>query len=135
MYTYLDRRTSELAEADLFVLSAMRGWVAAARGGRCVCHALARGFEQRGVLEALMEFATAMALVDRFGRAQFRFGAIACVRVTDDEARLLSLFALGRAGDREGVAIAAAGTIAAPSVPRMLVAIDTVSTALTGDAA
>lgn len=135
MYAYLDRPVRSLADADLFLLSAMRGWVAAARGGRCVCHALAGGFRLRGVSEALEDFATAMALVDRAGLSRLRLAPVIWPKVTDDEAHLLSLFALGRGRDDARIAAMAATLVQEEAVPRLLAAVDTVGTALAGDAA
>ena len=37
IYTYLDTRCSTLADRQLALPGAMRGWVAAARTGRCAC--------------------------------------------------------------------------------------------------
>lgn len=136
MYAFLDRAVQDLADADVFLLSAMRSWVAAARAGRCVCHALAAGFAKRGVTEALEDFATAMALIDRAGRAQFRFAPVIWPKVTDDEALLLALFALGRdGGDCARISAVAASLVQEEAVPRLLCAVDTVGVALMGDAA
>lgn len=135
MYAYLDRPVQALGEADVFILSAMRSWVAAARSGRCVCHALTPGFAQRGVSEALADFATAMALIDRSGAAQFRFAPVIWPKVTDDEAHLLSLFALGRSGETERIAALAGTVVTLDAVPRLICAVDTVGVALMGDAA
>lgn len=135
MYAYLDRPVRALAEADIFLVFAMRGWVAAARGGRCVCHALAGGFRRRGVAAALADFATAMALIDRAGLTQLRFAPVVWPKVTDDEAHLLALFALGRGRDTAAIAALAATLVEAEAVPRLLTAVDTVGCALMGDGA
>lgn len=130
MYAYLDRPVRALADADIFLLSAMRAWVAAARGGRCVCHALSGGFRQHGVFEALEDFATAMALVDRAGRSQLRFAPVIWPKVTDDEAHLLALFALGRGRDAARIATLAKTLVEDDAVPRLMTAVDVVVVAL-----
>ena len=135
MYVYLDRPVRSLADADLFLLSAMRGWVTAARGGRCVCHALASGFRQRGIFGALEDFVTAMALVDRAGRSQLRLAPVIWPKVTDDEAHLLSLFALGRGRDVARIAALAATLVEDEAVPRLMTAVDTLGMALAEDRA
>ena len=134
MYAYLDRHVRDLDERDLFVLSAMRGWVAAARGGRCVCHALSRGFEARAVPEVLGDFVSAMATLDHNALARLRFAPVAWPKVTDDEARLLALFALDRDGEPERLPSVAAGLVADDAVAPLLGAIDAVGHALAGDA-
>lgn len=135
MYAYLDRPVRDLAETDLFLVSAMRGWVAAARSGRCACGALRRGFEARAVADALTNFATAMALVDRHGIGMFRLAPVAGCCVTDDEARLLSLFALARGGDSASLGRAATVIVQKPAVPHLIHAVNFVGAALMGDAA
>lgn len=135
MYAYLDQPVRSLADADIFLLSAMRAWVTAVRGGRCVCHALAGGFRQRDVLEALEDFVTAMALVDRAGRSQLRLAPVIWPKVTDDEAHLLALFALGRGRDAGRIAALAATLVEEDAVPRLMTAVDVVGVALAEDRA
>ena len=134
MYAYLDRPVRSLSDNEVFLLSAMRGWVTAARGGRCVCHALAGGFRQRGVAHALEEFVTAMALVDRAGRSQLRFAPVVWPKVTDDEAHLLSLFALARGRDTPRFTALAATLVEDEAVARLVTAVDHVGSALMDDA-
>lgn len=130
MYAYLDRPVRSLSDSDIFLLSAMRGWVTAARAGRCVCQALSGGFRQRGVSEALEDFVTAMALVDRAGRSQLRLAPVIWPKVTDDEAHLLSLFALGRGRDAVRFAALAATLVEDDAVPRLMTAVDVVGMTL-----
>ena len=135
MYAYLDGPVRTLPDDELFLLSAMRGWVTAARGGRCVCHALGSGFRQRGISAALHDFVTAMALVDRAGRSQLRLAPVIWPKVTDDEAHLLALFALGRGRDAARIAALAATLVEEEAVPRLMTAVDTVGMALAEDRA
>lgn len=100
MYRFLDRPAACLPEAYRFLLDAMRRWTQAARGGRCPCRALLQGFVRRGVPDALGDFGIVMATLDADAPAVLRFGLPGATVVTDDEARLLALFA----GALEGAA-------------------------------
>lgn len=135
MYDYVDRPVASLPDPDSFILSAMRGWVAAARSGRCTCAVLGRGFEARAIPEALKDFAIAMATLDRDGCAKLGFGPVSAPTVTDDEARLLALFAMGRDGSAAQRARAAAVLVEEHAVGRLQRAISLVGDAMTGDAA
>ncbi|MBW4329261.1 hypothetical protein KY084_00015 [Stakelama sp. CBK3Z-3] len=135
MYAYLDRRVSDLAEADRFMLSAMRQWVGAARSGRCLCATLSAGFDARGVKDVLNDFGSAMAMLDRSGITRFRFAPACCRRVTDDEARLLTLFAFGRGGDPARLWSICASLVADAAVPRLHAAVETIGAVLMEDPA
>ncbi len=132
MYLYLDRPVCALAERDAFLLAAMRTWVAAARTGRCVCRALSSGFAARQAPDAMADFITAMAMLDRRGLEPVRVAPIVWPKVTDGEARLLSLFALG-SGPHAGRA--AAALVHDEAIAPLLGAIDAVRTILEETAA
>ena len=67
LYDYLDGRVADLADDDVFTLSAVRTWVYAARNGRCPQAMLRGGFSARHVTDALLAFLCAMTLLDRHG--------------------------------------------------------------------
>ncbi|WP_139198128.1 hypothetical protein [Sphingomonas gellani] len=96
LYDYLDRRVSELDDDDIFVLSAVRTWVFAARNGFCVQARLRSGFTKRHIAETLLPFLCAMALLDRHGYGTMRFAEVCYPNLSDDEARVLNLFAAAR---------------------------------------
>ncbi|GGO89706.1 hypothetical protein [Stakelama pacifica] len=135
MYAYLDRRWPELADADRFMLSAMRQWVTAARQGKCLCATLIAGFAARRATDALRDFAGAMAILDRSGTMRFRFAPPCCVRITDDEARLLALFALGRSGESYRLWQVCATLVFDEAVASLHVAVETVGAVLIEDPA
>ncbi len=99
LYHYLDRRVGDLADDDVFTLSAIRAWVFATRNGRCVQVMLRSGFTARRVGDALLAFMCAMTLIDRHGYGTMRFASARHPLVSDDEARVLSLFAVARGDD------------------------------------
>ncbi|MFT3977648.1 MAG: hypothetical protein QM688_11115 [Sphingomonas bacterium] len=135
VYAYLDRPLRSLAGNDLFLLSAMRGFVAAAHARRCVCQVLSVGFEARAIPEALPDFVTLMALLNRSGTTPLRFAPLVWPKVTDDEARVLALFALARQGDGDRLAVLLGELVREEAVAPMLGAIDAVDMALAGNAA
>ena len=85
--------------------------------------------------DVLPDFVAAMALLDGNGLAQLRFAPVAWSKVTDDVARLLSLFALGGGGEPASLKVAAAGLVEENVVPNLLAAVDAMGIAMTGDAA
>lgn len=99
MYRYLDRHVADLGEPQRFLLAAMRLWVESARAGRCNCAALVTGFAHRGVGAAVRDFGIAMAALDRDGLGKLAFGQRHASRVSEDEARLLTLFDAALAAD------------------------------------
>jgi hypothetical protein len=131
MYRYLDRGVGRLDEPERFLLTAMRTWVGAARAGRCCCHALHAGFARRGIAEALPDFNMLMATLDQESLGQVRFGSAGSARTTDDEARLLALFATAQEGPIGRLKRVAAGLVAEDAVARLAQAADFVATAMT----
>jgi hypothetical protein len=99
LYCYLDRRVTDLADDDVFILSAVRTWVFAARNGRCPQAMLRSGFSARHVEDALLAFLCAMTLLDRHGYGTMRFAQVRSPGISDDEARVLTLFAASRTSD------------------------------------
>ncbi|MFA6113723.1 MAG: hypothetical protein WC729_07010 [Sphingomonas sp.] len=130
MYRYLDRAIRRLDEPEQFLLVVMRTWVGAARAGRCCCHALHAGFAGRGIAEALPDFNMMMVTLDQDGFGHIRFGAAGSARVTDDEARMLALFAVAREGPIARLKRVAAGLVVEGAVARLAQSADFVATAL-----
>ena len=135
MYAYLDRAVGELAEPDIFIVSALRGWVTAARSGRCACAALQHGFRLRGVTEAVRSFAVAMATIDADAIDLLRFAPVCAPHITDDEARLLALFAAGRGETSADLRRLAATMVTEDAVAQLEGAVRLVGCAMMGDAA
>lgn len=135
LYDYLDRPVRDLSELDLFTLCAVRGWVGAARAGRCACRALLLGFERRAVADALPPFGQIMATLDRFGATTLSAAPAGAPVVTDDEARLLTLFRLARGSGRHELERAAAALVRQEAVAPLVGAADAVGAAMTRDAA
>ncbi|WP_343526202.1 hypothetical protein [Sphingomonas sp.] len=106
-YDYFDRPVVELLQDDVFTLSAVRTWVSAARSGRCAHASLRGGFAARQVDDALFAFLCAMTLVDRHGYGTMRFAPLCYCKVSDDEARILTLFAAARTESPRLIRIAA----------------------------
>ncbi|MBB4841173.1 MULTISPECIES: hypothetical protein [Sphingomonas] len=98
MYQFLDRSAAELAPVDQLLLHAMRQWVATIRAGRCPCSVLGPVLRGRGLVEMLPDLNMAMLLIERENLSQLRFKPPFSAEIGDDEALLLSLHALARAG-------------------------------------
>ena len=107
LYDYLDRRVPDLADDDVFTLSAVRTWVFAARSERCAQAMLRSGFTACHVENALLAFLCAMTLLDLHGYGKMRFASVRHPGVSDDEARVLNLFAAARIDDTALIRIAA----------------------------
>lgn len=102
----LDQRVGDLTDDDVFILSAVRTWVFAARNGRCPEAMLRSGFSTRHVENALPAFLYAMTLLDRYGYGTIRFAEVCYPGINDDEARVLTLFAASRASPPRLIRIA-----------------------------
>jgi hypothetical protein len=127
MYDFLDRQTDALAEPHRFLAAAMRLWVRAAREGQCRCATLADGFARIGAAEALPDFGIAMTTLDRDGAAKLSFGSVEHGIVTDDEARLLTLFDAALAGRPDQVRRLAAVLVSADAVARLATSVELVA--------
>ncbi|MDG2535116.1 hypothetical protein P6144_15760 [Sphingomonas sp. HITSZ_GF] len=103
MYAYIDRSVAELAPADQLLLSVMRQWVTCMRAGRCPCSAIGPVLHGQGMGDMLPDLNMAMLLVEREGMSQLRFKPPFAAEIGDDEALLLSLHALARAGAQSRV--------------------------------
>jgi hypothetical protein len=98
LYQFLDRSVFELAPVDQLLLSSMRQWVATIRAGRCPCSVLGPVLRGRGLVDMLPDLNMAMLLIEREALSQLRFKLPFTAEIGDDEALLLSLHALARAG-------------------------------------
>lgn len=99
LYAYFDRRVGNMADDDIFVLSAVRTWVFAVRNTRCPQAMLRSGFTARHVGNALLPFLCSMTLIDQYGYGTMRFAEVRYPNVSDDEARVLTLFGAARVSD------------------------------------
>ncbi|WP_230771987.1 hypothetical protein [Sphingomonas sp. Leaf4] len=106
LYDYLDQHVRDMADDDIFVLSAARTWVFAVRNARCPQAMLRSGFTVRRVGAALLPFLCSMTLIDRYGYGTMRFAAVRYSNVSDDEARILTLFGAAQEGDPRLIRIA-----------------------------
>lgn len=131
MYRYLDRAIGQLTAHERFLLASIRAWVAAAREGHCICAALQHGFRHHGAAGALGGFSCAMAVLDSEAIAPLRFGSLDFARVTDDEARILALFDVARAGSSDRLRRVSANLVDDAAAPRLARAIDVVARAMT----
>lgn len=99
LYDYFDRQVRDMAGDDIFVLSAVRTWVFAVRNARCAQAMLRSGFTSRHVGDALLPFLCSMTLLDHYGYGTMRFADVRYPNVSDDEARVLTLFGAARVSD------------------------------------
>lgn len=104
MYQFLDREPAALAPGHRFILTALRGWAAAAHAGLCPPRALAVPFARDGALDALTAFHLAALLLARHGLVG---GTATAAPVNDEEAVALALWT-GAAHDPEHAATALA---------------------------
>ena len=98
LYQFLDRYAAEVTPIDRLLLSSMRQWVACMRAGRCPCSALGPVLRGQGLAGMLPDLNMAMLLLERESLSRLRFKPPFAAEIGDDEALLLSLHALARAG-------------------------------------
>ena len=130
MYAYLDRPLGTLKSKERFVLASMRAWVGATRGGRCLCQALTHAFRHNGMAAALDDFCVIMTTLDSAAIGHLRFGSLDLARVTDDEARILALFDVARAGPLDRLRRVSAGLVQEDAVASLAQAVDFVAIAM-----
>ena len=130
MYEFLDRSVASLSAADRFLVSAMRAWVSEARSGRCHCSGLVYAFRYHRMEVALADFGTFMTALDSAAIGHLRFGSLDSVRLTDDEARILALFDVARAGPVDRLRRVSASLVNDDAVPRLVQAVDFVALAM-----
>jgi hypothetical protein len=109
MYEFLDRRVTSLDRGGQFLIWSMRSWVLALANRQCPGARLGPAFAKWNMLVALPRFHAAMAILNRDGLDTFLFCQLACQRVSEHEAILLSLFCQlqgeGRQSIRETIAL------------------------------
>ena len=92
MYEFVDRPVDSLCNGGRFTLWAMRQWARASTWGVYQPAALKDGFAGMGVLDALDDFARAMARLDRDARNKLQLAPMACRRICEHEAVLIALW-------------------------------------------
>lgn len=126
----MDRAIGQLAAPERFLLASVRAWIAAARERHCICEALRHGFRHHGAIGALRDFTHAMAVLESEAIGPLRFGSLDFARVTDDEARILALFDVARAGPMDRLRRVSANLVGDAAAPRLARAIDVVARAM-----
>jgi hypothetical protein len=116
MYEFLDRRTDVIAEPYRLLLSAIRIWVRASIEGRCHCARLKLEFAGADASDALPDFSIAMVALSRDATHKLRFGTPGHPMITDDEARILTLFKIAATDSTASVNRVAAGLVTAEAV-------------------
>lgn len=91
MYYFLDRPVASLNHGGRLLVWAMRSWVSAASKRECPARVIASAFGQCGILPGLHPFLHMMALFNRHALDNFVFCSLACDRVSEHEAMILSL--------------------------------------------
>lgn len=104
MYAFVDQDVRVLDEGSRLVLWASRAWVCAVSRGECpeghIGQEIAAVFQQRGIADAFAHFGMVMLILNRHARDDLDFGHLACRRVHEGEALLLSvLSSLREAGE------------------------------------
>ncbi|WP_156679749.1 hypothetical protein [Sphingomonas profundi] len=103
MYEFLDQPVERLGNGSRFILWAMRAWVNAARRGRCGRQAVAGSFVNMGAAAALPDFHATMARLRVAPGHPIAFAPLACRRMAEGEALMLSLWRGAARGDHEQV--------------------------------
>lgn len=130
MYRYLDRAVGQLDPGERLLVWSMRNWVLARSRGRCPCTALGPAFLTWGIGELLSDFNTTMLVLNGESQASLCFGAVCCREVSDDEARLLTLFDAARNGNEPMVRRLADQLVQPQAVWHLATAVERVTTLL-----
>lgn len=101
MYACVDRPVDQLGNGSRFVLWAMRAWANASRRSLCPRGAIGGAFVNMGAAAALPDFHQAMSALRAAPGVPLRFAPLACRTIVEDEAIMLSLWAMLVAGQHE----------------------------------
>jgi hypothetical protein len=93
MYEFVDRPVRALDREACLLVWSLRAWVMARSARQCPGGVLAGPFARSGRLAALQPFLRLMATLDRHALAPMMFHPLACPRVCEQEAVLISLIA------------------------------------------
>lgn len=91
MYEFVAHPMGELGCGGLLLVHSMRGWVIAMNKRICPGNIIAPLFARWGLLPGLHPFLRMMALFNRHGLEDSRFGRPCCNRVSEHEAIILAL--------------------------------------------
>lgn len=91
MYQYVDRQLSSLDGGCRFLVWSMRAWVTTIAKRRCPAEALAPVFAKWRMIGALQPFHRMMILLNRDALETFRFCPMACDRVSEHEALVVTM--------------------------------------------
>jgi hypothetical protein len=95
MYDFIDQRVADLDCGGQFLVWSMRNWVQAVQNRRCPPHSIAPAFAKCGMISALQHFHAIMMILNKEGLETLCVSAVRCQNISDDEARMLSLFQAG----------------------------------------
>ena len=108
MYQFVDRDLDSVDAGSRFLVWSMRAWVTSMGQHTCPAHALAPAFARWRMIGGLQAFHRTMLMFNRDALETFSFAPLACGRVSEHEALILSLVVTLR----HGQAAAARDTLA-----------------------
>ncbi|MEW9854315.1 hypothetical protein [Novosphingobium sp. M1R2S20] len=91
MYQFVDRELEKLDCGSRFLVWSMRAWVTSMGQRTCPAQALAPAFARWRMIGGLQAFHRTMLLFNRDALETFGFAPLACSRVSEHEAVILSL--------------------------------------------
>lgn len=91
MYEFVDRPVTGLDAGGRFLIWSMRSWTAAIGGNHCPAPQVASAFAKWNMIGGLQHFHRAMLLLSRDALETICFAPLACNRVCEHEAIVLSL--------------------------------------------
>jgi hypothetical protein len=99
MYQFVDRDLDSVDAGSRFLVWSMRAWVTSMAQRTCPAHALAPAFARWRMIGGLQAFHRAMLMLNRDALETLGFASLACSRVSEHEALILSLVVTLRGGN------------------------------------
>lgn len=130
MYDFVDQRVVTLDQGGRFLIWSMRSWLGAMREGQCPAAALGPAFLKWNLPEALPDFSMAMMLIARHALEPIGFAPLACQRIREGEAIMLSLFRSTRERSDEDVRATLGLVVEREVVASLQMAMEAVATQL-----
>lgn len=91
MYEFVDRPVTSLDRGGCLLIWSMRRWVGALHSSQCPCSSVGPAFVRHDVTRAIVPFHNIMMILNRDALEHLHFGPLACSRIHEHEALILSL--------------------------------------------
>lgn len=127
LYRFLDRSVTSLDRGGRFLIWSLRKWVLALHNSKCPCISIGPAFVRHEVTPALVPFHNTMLILNRSALEQLHFGSLACNRIHEHEALILSQLCAPHLPQARALKSTLAMIVAEGAVPALLASLVSLS--------